>query len=106
MLLGKSYNATAYDAVLLHIHAIPPRPAGTARDVTAVPDRREQLAKLQKLVDDAKYLPQPFRQYLTQLLHKPTYPSDLKELSRQRPLLAAGASSPATSGVTAQSSRG
>ena len=96
MLLGKSYNAPADDAVFLHIHAIP-RP-GSARDVTAVPDRREQLAKLQQLVDDSKHLPQPFRQYLAQLLHKPTQP-DLKKLVRQHPLLA-GASLSASSAVT------
>ena len=58
MLLGKSYNAPADDAVFLHIHAIT-RP-GTARDVTAVPERREQLAKLQQFVDDVKHLPQCF----------------------------------------------
>ena len=84
MLLGKSYNAPADDAVFLHIHAIP-RPAGTAHDVTAVPDRRKQLATLQQLADDMKHLPRPFRQYLAQLLHKPTQPSDLKELTRQHP---------------------
>ena len=85
MLLGKSYSAPADDAVFLHIHAIP-RPPGTARDVTAVPDRREQLAKLQQLVDDSKLLPQPFQQYSTQLLHRPTQ-QDLKKLVRQHPLL-------------------
>ena len=98
MLLGKSYNAPADDAVFLHIHAIP-RPSGSARDVTAVPDRREQLAMLQQLVDDSKHLPQPFRQYLTQLLDRPTQP-DLKKLIRQHPLTA-GASLSTTSGVRA-----
>ena len=80
MTLGKSYNVHADDAVFLHIHALP-RPQGSARDVTAVPDRRDQLAKLQKFVDDSKHLPQPFQQYLARLLHKPTQP-DLKQLMR------------------------